>query len=575
LSTPVAPLTRLQIILVLLVASIGFAFDTYELLMLPVIAGPALSELLGVPPNNPLVREWIGLLLWVPAMCGGVFGLIGGWLTDRFGRKTVMVGSIMLYSVSPVFAALSTSATMLLVFRCTTFIGVCVEFVAAITWLAELFPNKRHKELALGFTQAFASVGGLLVTGVNMLSVQYADLLPAIPVSEPFDSHASWRYTLITGLLPAIPIALLLPFVPESRVWAEKKRSGTLKRPSIMELFTPELRRTTIITAILSASAYAAAFGALQLTPAQIVPGLPNLAEERQSLKPLQEEATELNVEIIKLNKQLKEAFGQVPGLEDVVKERDAARRDIRKARERQDLLKKKVEEGDDSQKEPLASAADAMKKAQGVLGGDLLKKLSDATSSNADAKKVVLDREATLQKLAANRAKQKPFDDVVKEKGNTVQLWQEMGGLAGRIALAVLILVIVSRKVLLWMFQLPGLIIFPLTYYYFFREQPDSFAIGMAIAGFLTVAQFSYFGEYLPKVFPIHLRGTGASFATNVGGRMIGTMAGYLNTVVLAPFLPGSQAQQIATAAAIVGTSVFAIGFIASMWLPAPREEH
>jgi hypothetical protein len=47
-----------------------------------------------------------------------------------------------------------------------------------------------------------------------------------------------------------------------------------------------------------------------------------------------------------------------------------------------------------------------------------------------------------------------------------------------------------------------------------------------MALCGFLTVAQFSYFGEYLPKVFPLHLRATGGSFATNVGGRMLGTSA-------------------------------------------------
>ena len=53
--------------LILTVASIGFLFDTYELLMLPLIAAPALSELLGVPPNNPLVREWVGIMLWPAA----------------------------------------------------------------------------------------------------------------------------------------------------------------------------------------------------------------------------------------------------------------------------------------------------------------------------------------------------------------------------------------------------------------------------------------------------------------------------------------------------------------------------
>src|SRR5712672_3424613 len=220
--------------LIIFVAIIGFAFDTYELLMLPVIAGPALAEILQVPPNNPLVTQWVGNMLWITALCGGIFGLLGGWFTDRFGRKRVLVASILIYSLSPVMAAFSTTLPWFLFFRCTTFIGVCVEFVAAITWLAELFPDKRQKELVLGGTQAFASVGGLLVTGANILAVKYATLLPAFPLPEPFNGHASWRYTLLTGLIPAIPIALMLPFVPESKVWMDRRRAGTLRRPSLL-----------------------------------------------------------------------------------------------------------------------------------------------------------------------------------------------------------------------------------------------------------------------------------------------------------------------------------------------------
>src|SRR5947208_9560016 len=149
--------------LIILVAVIGFAFDTYELLMLPLIAGPALAEILQVPPNNPLVTQWVGNMLWITALCGSLFGLLGGWFTDRFGRKKVLVASIALYSFSPVFASFSTSLGWFLFFCCTTFVGVCVEFVAAITWLAELFPDKRQKALVLGATHAFASVAGLLV----------------------------------------------------------------------------------------------------------------------------------------------------------------------------------------------------------------------------------------------------------------------------------------------------------------------------------------------------------------------------------------------------------------------------
>src|ERR1041385_6690579 len=153
--------------LIVAIAAIGFLFDTYELLMTPLVGVPGIAELLQVPANNPLVTKWMGNLLWLTALCGGVFGLLGGWLIDRFGRKTIMAASILVYALSPCAAAFSTSLTGFVFFRCTTFIGVCVEFVAAITWLAELFPDKRQKEIALGSTQAFASLGGVVVTAIN------------------------------------------------------------------------------------------------------------------------------------------------------------------------------------------------------------------------------------------------------------------------------------------------------------------------------------------------------------------------------------------------------------------------
>src|SRR4051794_13482113 len=129
--------------LICAIAAIGFAFDTYELLMLPLIVGPALGELIHAKPGTPAYADWVGLLFFVPAVFGGIFGLLGGYLTDRLGRRRVLTWSILLYAVSAFAAGFSTSLPMLLVFRCLVFIGVCVEFVAAVAWLAELFPDPK------------------------------------------------------------------------------------------------------------------------------------------------------------------------------------------------------------------------------------------------------------------------------------------------------------------------------------------------------------------------------------------------------------------------------------------------
>jgi hypothetical protein len=42
------------------IAAIGFAFDTYELLMLPLIVRPALTELIAARPDSAEFNTWVG-----------------------------------------------------------------------------------------------------------------------------------------------------------------------------------------------------------------------------------------------------------------------------------------------------------------------------------------------------------------------------------------------------------------------------------------------------------------------------------------------------------------------------------
>jgi MFS family permease len=476
--------------LIIIIASLGFLFDTYQLLMTPLVGPPAISELLKVPLSNQLVSDWMGNLLWLSALSGGVFGLLGGWLTDRLGRKFVMALGIFVYSFSPVAGAFSQTLPTFIFWRCATFVGVCIEFVAAITWIAEVFSDKAQKEKWLGITQLFASLGGVLVTAVSFWIVAHGKDLPHFGMPMPLGSTepGSWRYLLLTGIVPALLIALMLPFVPESKIWKERKQAGTLKRPSFGALFSPEFRRVTLVTAGLSACAYGIAFGALQLTPGRVAPGLPDLAEQRKALLPLVAEAKKLNT-----------AF--------------------------------------------------------------------DATQPNTP------ERKAALAPIVANSKAQKPIMDKVKEVGSQTQFYQEMGGLTGRIALALLLIAGMGRRLMLRLLQVPGVIILPLTYFMFYKQDATMFSWSIACAGFVVMSQLSFLGEYLPKVFPMHLRGTGGSFATNVGGRMIGTSAAFL-TPKLAQMFTGSPYDQMARAAGCVGLGIAIIAVILGFFLPEPKEQ-
>ncbi len=437
---PHPPPVRLGTIqwLICAVCAIGFAFDIYAILVAPLILPPALTEF-GITKAADR-NFWTGWLFWAPAMAGGVFGLIGGNLTDKFGRRRVLVWSILIYTVSALGTGFATSVEMLLVLRCTTFVGVCVEFVAAVAWLAELFPNPKQREAILGWTQAFSSLGGVLAAAAYYIAVTYGKSLPAI-----MGGHEAWRYTVISGLLPAIPLIIIRPFLPESPMWAEKKRLGTLRRPSILELFQPQFLKTTLVTAAMFACSYGAAFGAIQQLP-RIVPGIANV-----KTMPRQQQ--------------------------------------------------------------------------QQVVSG--------------------------------------------------VQSVQEIGGLAGRAALALLAVYVVSRRKLLRIFQIPGLIIVPAVFFFWATNDLQMLKIGIFLAGFCTVAQFSFWGNYLPRVYPTRLRGTGESFAANVGGRMFGTGAAFVTTQ-LANSMPGAtDAIKLTTAAAAVALFVYVLGFILSFWLPEPGAEN
>jgi hypothetical protein len=123
--------------------------------------------------------------------------------------------------------------------------------------------------------------------------------------------------------------------------------------------------------------------------------------------------------------------------------------------------------------------------------------------------------------------------------------------------------------------FLAPGLIIFPLLFLFAVRHDLEFVKCGTFLATAVMTAQFSFWGNYLPRVYPTHLRGTGESFATNIGGRVFGTAAALLTTQ-LANAMPGGSAfAQLAYAAAVVGFLVYLAASIASFWLPEPKADH
>ncbi|HEY2109719.1 MAG TPA: MFS transporter [Candidatus Acidoferrales bacterium] len=425
--------------LVCALACIGFLFDLYEVLVLPLIVRPLLTDLGHLKPGTAAFNLWVGLLFFIPSAVGGIFGLLGGYLIDLLGRRRVLVWSMLLYACSAWAASYATSLHQIMFFRCTTLIGVCVEYVAAITWLAELFSNPKQRESVLGYAQAFYPLGGFVAAGAYYAAVTWSAHLPAI-----HGAHEAWRYTLLGGLIPAVPLIVIRPFLPESPLWREKKSLGTLERPSFRELFQPALRRTTLMATLLMGATAALAFGAIQQT-ARVVPGL----------------------------------------------------EDIR----------------------------------------------------NLPAKQI----EQTV---------------------SHVQVLQELGGVAGRLIFALLVIRIASERRRMRLFLVPALIVFAWLYFYAATRTLAQLGFGVFLATLLFNGLHSFWGNYMPRVYPTHLRGTGGSFAMNLGGKTIAASAA-LATTQLANVMPGSGASvQLAYSAGTVALIACALALAGSFWLPEPQSQ-
>jgi hypothetical protein len=143
-------------------------------------------------------------------------------------------------------------------------------------------------------------------------------------------------------------------------------------------------------------------------------------------------------------------------------------------------------------------------------------------------------------------------------------------------------------------LFLVPGLIVLPIVFWGFSRGHDIVFfshdlnwpgfhtisvtllGLGIMLAGFFTVAQFSFWGNYLPHIYPVHLRGTGESCAANVGGRMFGTPFAYLTQqLALLPWIAGEgPTGKIAIAAAAVGFTLYLANIVLSFFLPEPPRD-
>jgi MFS family permease len=234
--------------LTLIAAFLGWMFDGMEQGIFPLVARPALRELLAVD-GDQLIGLWMGRLTAVFLIGAAFGGLVFGWLGDKVGRVRAMSLSILVYSAFTGACYFAAEPWQLAAFRFVAALGMGGEWSLGVALVMETWPS-RHRPWLAGAIGASSNIGFLAIGGLGYL--------------VPITAH-SWRWVMLVGAAPAALTFFVRLFVPESERWREAVAQKE-SRP-LQEIFSAPLLRRTIIAVTLASIALIGTWGSVQWIP--------------------------------------------------------------------------------------------------------------------------------------------------------------------------------------------------------------------------------------------------------------------------------------------------------------------
>jgi MFS transporter, SP family, arabinose:H+ symporter len=246
-----------------IIAAVGgllFGYDT------AVIAG-AIGFLEIKFQLTPVMTGWAAS----SAIWGCVAGAMGaGYVSDKFGRKSTLIVTAILFAVSGIASAVPRDLTEFVIARFVGGIGVGAASMLSPLYISEIAPASKRGMLVTIYQLA-------IVIGINL--IYYINLLIAGSGNEQWNIDMGWRYMLGSEAIPAALFLIALFFVPESPRWLAsrnrrkeamailEKVNGTERAKEVMaeieatlheekgtigELFAPGLRTAMIIGVFLA-----------------------------------------------------------------------------------------------------------------------------------------------------------------------------------------------------------------------------------------------------------------------------------------------------------------------------------
>ncbi len=271
--------------MVLLAAFLGWMFDGLEMGIFPLIARPALLDMMtraakadgSWGDGGPMVMKaiettaqgWEGNIHAFFLIGAAMGGLVFGWIGDKVGRVRAMTFSVLAYSVFTGLGYFSQSPLQLGILRFLAALGMGGEWSLGVALVMECWPEKRRPLLA-GMIGAASNVGFAMIAVLTLY----------FHVTED-----SWRWVLLAGLAPALLTVVIRLFVPESERWHEESKKGPTN--PVREVFSGKLLKPTLIGIALASVALLGTWGSIQWIPSwigKIAQGTPEFKSTAKSL---------------------------------------------------------------------------------------------------------------------------------------------------------------------------------------------------------------------------------------------------------------------------------------------------
>ncbi len=219
------------------VCSVGWGIDSLDFLVYPLVIG-TLIKLWSVAPGVA------GLAVTVTPLSSAVGGWLAGYLADRIGRVRTLSITILWFSAFTLLCAMAQNFEQLLAARALLGIGFGGEYAAGAILMGETI-RAQYRGRAVGAVQSWNAIGwGGAVLGQ---AIMFSLLAPEV----------AWRWLFVIGALPAIVLLFFLRTVEEPPVAAvtRARQAQSGERPSIWEIFSGPMAKTTILASLMSTGA--------------------------------------------------------------------------------------------------------------------------------------------------------------------------------------------------------------------------------------------------------------------------------------------------------------------------------